>query len=543
MSEGCKKFLLLLLNICSGGVGTIISPFIFEKNCNCRKIICGIIIGCVQILHFVHLLSLTFKFKFINDFYDIIGGENILTPIMSEKYKDFQNEKKKIDDIFEGSFSINPEDIISTKFRISFIKGILIVISSLSYINSCLSPLINLIKDNKIDFKMLTFGVFNPGAGILISSILFFNKNYCNFIISVIGFIIGLLLMLCPYILAIGLYLIKIVYKFINLYIIKLLFIYFGAFGVLYSLIFSFLQKDLNDSSLTYNNSKKLFKGIFDIDCECCSYHYRLKSDFGIATIIRIIANILIPGSGIFSLFYKYGCRPDIFFAGFFMLLDGGGLIILIYSVFYNETDDYRRQLDFEENDDQMWLLILYGYFSGYLLIQICGIIIIILADYFPKEPKYYNGLASLPLGILNILSGGLGTLISMEVNKKYFKNICCDICGKIFLAFNGIAVQHLFIIFMFLDDKVVKIIFIILYCFFVIMNLYFTCDGEKPENEIHFITNYILNEESEENQVNINNNINNIDNNNIEFYRIRDVGFIHFNREFSTNTRINLNN
>ena len=328
MSEGCKKFLALLLNICTGGLGTIITPFIFEEDCNCRKIFVAIIIGCVQILHFVNLLSLIIGFKFINDFYDIIGGENILTPIMSEKYKTFQNMKKNISDtleqylpdydadsIDEGIFSINPNDIIETKYRVSFIKGILIFISSLSYINSCLSPLIDLIKDNKIDFKMITFGIFNPGAGIFISSILFFNGEYCKFVISIFGVIIGILLMFCPYILSAGIYLMKIVNKLINICIIKLFLITFGAFGVIYSLIFSFLQKDISDSSLNYLDEREyLLKAMFDIDFKFCSVHYRLKSDFGFPTIIRMIANIIIPGSGIFSLLCKYlQCRHFFF--------------------------------------------------------------------------------------------------------------------------------------------------------------------------------------------------------------------------------------
>ena len=159
MSECVKKclvFLVLLLNICTGGLGTIISPFIFKENCNSRKIIIGIIVGCVQILHFVHLLSSVIGFKFITNFYDIIGGENILTPIMSDKYKNFQNMKKNISDSLHqnipdidynedentfGMFTINPGDIIEMKFRVSFVKIILQVISGFSFVNSCLSLL------------------------------------------------------------------------------------------------------------------------------------------------------------------------------------------------------------------------------------------------------------------------------------------------------------------------------------------------------------------------------------------------------------------
>ena len=176
MGERIKKFLVfivLLLNISTGGLGTMISPFIFKENCNSRNIIIAIIVGCIQILHFVHLLSSIIGFKFITNFYDIIGGENILTPIMSDNYIKFQNMKKDISDSIpdidydeqensNGMFTINPGDIKEMKFRVPFVKIILQFISGCSFVNSCLSPLINLIKDNQIDLKMFTYGIFNP---------------------------------------------------------------------------------------------------------------------------------------------------------------------------------------------------------------------------------------------------------------------------------------------------------------------------------------------------------------------------------------------
>ena len=67
-------------------------------------------IGIIQILHFVHMLSLIFKFQFINNFYDIIGGENLLKPFMSDKYKAFINETKEIEEIID--IGIEPDEII-----------------------------------------------------------------------------------------------------------------------------------------------------------------------------------------------------------------------------------------------------------------------------------------------------------------------------------------------------------------------------------------------------------------------------------------------
>jgi hypothetical protein len=85
---------------------------------------------------------------------------------MSDKYKNFLDITKNVsetiahyipDDINEG-ISINPNEIIPMNSRVSFLKIIILVISGLSYINSSLSPLINLIKDNQYNFKMLIYG-------------------------------------------------------------------------------------------------------------------------------------------------------------------------------------------------------------------------------------------------------------------------------------------------------------------------------------------------------------------------------------------------
>lgn len=257
----------IILNCFTGGFGTIISPFLFEFKYKCRNILVAIIIGSIQILHFVHLLSLIFKFKFIDNFYDIIGGENILKPLMSDKYKIFINTTKEIGDTLDDYFydgEINPNEILSKDSRISFLKVILITISGLSYINSNLTPFINLINDNKVNFKLLTYGIFNPGAGLFISGILFFNnmKNY-KLIVSLIGVFFGILLMLCPYILGIGLYLLKIIKDILNLGLIKFFFIYFGALGTIFSLIYSVLQNNLKKEDNTIIQ--------FDINFEICS--------------------------------------------------------------------------------------------------------------------------------------------------------------------------------------------------------------------------------------------------------------------------------
>ena len=74
--------------------------------------------------------------------------------------------------------------------------------------------------------------------------------------------------MFCPYLLGLGLYLVKIIKNILNFFLVKIIAIYFGILGIIFSLIFSILQNDLNK-----NKSQKR-KEIFDIKCEICSYSY-----------------------------------------------------------------------------------------------------------------------------------------------------------------------------------------------------------------------------------------------------------------------------
>ena len=127
---------------------------------------------------------------------------------MSDKYKIFINTTEEIGETIDtlDGVVINPNEILNMEMRIRFLKIILVIISSLFYVNSNLTPIIDLLKKNKHDFKMITYGIFNPGAGLFISGILFFNDEDGKTIISLIGVLFGILLMFCPYILAAGFY-------------------------------------------------------------------------------------------------------------------------------------------------------------------------------------------------------------------------------------------------------------------------------------------------------------------------------------------------
>ena len=49
-----RKYIILFLNFFTGGVGTIISPFLLDKEYDCRKIIVAITIGIIQFFTYFH---------------------------------------------------------------------------------------------------------------------------------------------------------------------------------------------------------------------------------------------------------------------------------------------------------------------------------------------------------------------------------------------------------------------------------------------------------------------------------------------------------
>ena len=482
MSEDCHLCIILVLNFCTGGIGTIISPFLFKDSYNCRNILSGILIGIIQILNFVHLLSIIFKFQFIDNFYDIIGGENVLKPFMSEQYKIFINTtneiKETLDDyLFESE--INPDEILSKDSRITFLKVILGTISSMSYINSNLAPFLNLINKSKPDFKTVTYGIFNPGAGLLISGILFFNKEYGYIIISSIGVLFGILLMLSPFILGIGLYLLKILNNILNLFFVKFLFIYFGAVGTIFSLIFSILQKDMNNDDVI-----DIQKNQYDIYCEICSDHKKIKSNFGIKTIIRIICNIFIPGSGIFSLLCKFECHVGIILIGISQVVSGLYLYMIALSLLLNKLDK-----------DYISLSIFLTYcLSDYL----AGTLIIFISEYFEKMPKEYDGFAIFPLTILNLLTGGYGNSITIfNSNNCFCENKfgnCIAIFFKIIWCIIGNYLQFMVVFIIFAGgDTGVIVAFSVVYSLYIILSFIFHCVGRKKENGPSFYYSIVI--------------------------------------------------
>jgi hypothetical protein len=157
--------------------------------------------------------------------------------------------------------------------------------------------------------------------------------------------------MFCPSILGAGLYLVKVIYDIINLCFIKILLICIGVLGTIFSMLFSVLQNNLNYSSFSSFNQI----GIFDIDFILCSNKYNTKLKITIGGIIRLITNIILPGSGVLSLLCKYGCNIGIFIIGIIEL--GNELLLLIIVL-----DLYNQSIEHYIVNNKEGILVSFGY-------------------------------------------------------------------------------------------------------------------------------------------------------------------------------------
>jgi hypothetical protein len=355
----------------------------------------------------------------------------------------------------------------------------LLTLSGFNYLNSSLIPLFNLMNQKEITFKMLTLGIVNPVGGMFISSVLYFKNDWKNLVISLIGNLIGIILMICPYFLGVGLYLTIILKSISNLFLFKIISICIGVSGTFFNLVFNILQKNLKNKLNQYEEIN-----MFDIDCIICSEHYELKSNFGCFSIIRIICNILIPGSGIFSLLCKYGWTIGIFFTGIVIFFSGIEFLILFIGLILNKSQDHED------------VVVLFIFFTSTLLLHLAGIIIIIISDYFPEKPEEYNGLAIFPLTLLNLISGGLGNLIIID---NSYNCSCKNKCGnciavffKILWSIIGICLQEgiIFLIYVNGTDDFFIYFLSIFFVIYFILSFIFHCVGKNKKPSLNYYLN-----------------------------------------------------
>ena len=289
-----EKVLVVVLNILTGGLGTILLPFLNKKKDRVIMIFAGILLGFFQTLHFLHFFSLLKNIKFLDDIYEYISGDIFLELFLGDNdidnndddsikdYNDYvkSNLKSSINDdlndednrdilgLIINSLNLNISEIISQKERKTFLKILFGIISGMSYANSFFTTLVNFMADDnkkpnkKISYKIMLYSFLNPGAGIILSSFALFpycrcceNKyNVRGIILSILGIIFGIIIMFSPVCLCVGTYLIKITDKMMTLFPIKITLILVGALGIL----LSFITSKFNQNTILEITSNKI---------------------------------------------------------------------------------------------------------------------------------------------------------------------------------------------------------------------------------------------------------------------------------------------
>ena len=443
-----QKILVLFLNILTGGLGTILVPFLNRKRKSVNLIIVGIILGILQIFHFLHFFSLLRGIKILERFYDYISDDNFLLLFFKntkdEKHDDYTNISNKF-------FDINFSGIIAKKLRIKYLKILFGIISGMSYANSLFTVLVNFIAKKedqpnyKLGIKTLLYNIFNPGAGLLISSIVLVDsikcnsfENFKNFIISFIGIIISIILLICPFIACLGVYLILLTSKYIEIYEIKLLLNFIGFFGMILSLSFSTFTKNA-----IFESIKKEKNHPFDIAWKYGETIINAFSEFSFITLLLFVMNILLPGTGTFCLICKYkgsfGKSCIIlsifhFYSGLFFLC----LYIIIKTELSGKEIRIKRDNEpktylegkikyiyemEEDNFNFVYTIAFFGYMSQFYMI--------LISDFLHKRNHNVKKFILYSLTFLNLFTGGLGTLFYLDLyyykGNKFNKCKCSD--------------------------------------------------------------------------------------------------------------------
>ena len=444
-----KIIIIFLLNLLTGGFGTLSIPLLFKLEKKSSYFL-AIILGLLQILHFVHLILILSGNNSLQIVYDIIGGENVLkfliqNPKQKEMYNEFEDEADNLkenlglddeDDENEEIYEQNQQ--ILKNADTSFLKKFFAVISMLSYFNSLFEPLIKFFFGNDDDdedklFDKLKFGIFNPGTAIIITSA----QSIKNFkivptIISIIGIIMGFLLMFCPFITGFAIYLIKTINNFRMMFlVINVHLLYFGIFGSLFSIIYAFLRKDIDNE----------ISNPLDIKFNCCLL-FQKASNFGIPTIIRIIFNLILPGTGTFSLLCKkdYGCNVGIFFTS---------LIQFLIGVLFHLFNFYIIAREVSGDNTISYYPIFWSFTIFVVSFYYSGIYVILYLEYYKKWPHKYYIIGAFAMTFLNLFTGGLGDILQINNFKFASKNSCCKCAQQFFIilfSIMGIIIQFFFI-------------------------------------------------------------------------------------------------
>ena len=96
-------------------------------------------------------------------------------------------------------------------------------------------------------YKIVLYSIFNHGGGILLAFFALIpsciGSDIRGIVLSILSIIIGLIIILCPVSLSIGIFLSRLTNKMITLFPLKITLIYIGFIGILISILTSGINK------------------------------------------------------------------------------------------------------------------------------------------------------------------------------------------------------------------------------------------------------------------------------------------------------------
>ena len=489
-----QKIFITILNIFTGGFGTILTPFMNKKKKKLRLIFAGILLGVFQIIHFLHFFSLFTGIKYLEDIYDIISDDKILETL-------FSNDDSENIPLFEDT-KFNLAEIIDKKSRKKFLKVCFGLISGLSYSNSFFTTLVNFMEEDsvetnkKLSYKVVLYSFLNPGGGIILSAFALFpfcaKNNVRGIVASIISFIIGIIIIFCPFSIGLGFYLYKLKSKMITLFPIKITLLFIGILGTFISFITSGINKNKIIESI---RAKDQPLNAFDIIYKCGKETITLTSSFDCKSFARFIGNIFIPGSGTMSLLCKYGCECGIFKIAIIQNIMGGTFFISIILIIFGKgctVFNCKDENDLINEEKYIFSVIFIDYlYTVGLCFYFSGIFLVIITDYMPHRYSDKKIIRVTVGFVLNILTGGLGTMLYFNyifkkaMKKEYSFFIMCFgyLLFSAIFEFGGIVcfAGTLFCIFYSdIASKACKIAFPICYSFSVLMVISYAIENDE---------------------------------------------------------------
>jgi hypothetical protein len=233
----------------------------------------------------------------------------------------------------------------------------------------------------------------------------------------------------------------------------------------------------------------------FDIIYKCGKETITLTSSFDCRSFARFIGNIFIPGSGTMSLLCKYGCECGIFKIAIIQNIMGGTFFISIILIIFRKgctVFNCKDENDLINEEKYIFSVIFIDYlYTVGLCFYFSGIFLVIITDYMPHRYSDKKIIRVTVGFILNILTGGLGTMLYFNyifkkiMKKEYSCFIMCFgyLLFSAMLEFGGIVCFAGTLFCIFYPDivsKACKIAFPICYSFSVLLAASFAIDNDE---------------------------------------------------------------